>query len=326
MKRRKFIAGLASAAVWPVVGRGQQMRVPVIGFLGGGSQYDDANRVRAFRQGLSEMGYVEGKNVVIEYRWAEGNFDRFPSLAADLVRRRVTVITAPGSTNAALAAKAATTTIPIVFEVGVDPVRFGLVSSLNRPGGNVTGVTVLSVEVGQKKLELLRQLLPKATNIAVLVNPTSPLAETLIKDAQAAALILRLRLHILNASSERDIDMVFPTLGQLRADALMIGGDAFFTSRSEQLATLALRHAIPSVYQFREFVLSGGLMSYGTSIADAIRQVGIYAGRVLKGERPADLPVQQATKIELIINLNTAKALGLTVPETLLATADEVIQ
>ena len=315
MKRREFITLLGGAAIaWPLTARAQQPAMPVIGFLGGGSPDTDANRVRAFRQGLSETGYVEDKNVAIEYRWAEGQYDRFPALAAELVRRQVDVIAAFGGTASALPAKAATTSIPIVFSVAVDPVEFGLVDSLNRPGGNITGVTLLSVVLGPKLLELLHELVPTATVMALLVNPTSPLAETLLRDAQAAARTLGLQLHVLHASTERDFDSVFATLVQLRAGALVIGADAFFTNHSEQLAALALRHAVPAIYATREFAVAGGLISYGPSIADSWRLMGIYTGRILKGEKPADLPVQQVTKVELVINLKIAKALGITFP------------
>jgi putative ABC transport system substrate-binding protein len=305
----------------------QQRAIPVIGFLGAESPDPWASRTRAFHQGLSETGYVEGRNVVIEYRWAAGQNDRLPALAADLVRRRVSVIVTPASTPAALAAKAATTTVPIVFYVGGDPVELGLVASLNRPGANLTGVTTLASEVGPKRLELLRELLPTATMIAVLVNPTSPaLTERFVRDLQAAAPSFGLQLHILQASTERELDTAFATLAQLRAGGLVIANDSFFSARFEQLAALASRHALPTIFQFREFAAAGGLMGYGADFMEACRQVGVYAGRILKGEKPADLPAQQATKAELIINLKTAKALGLTVPTALLVRADEVIE
>jgi ABC-type uncharacterized transport system substrate-binding protein len=328
MKRREFITLLGgAAAAWPLAARAQQPAMPVIGFLGSASPDRWAGRMRAFHQGLSETGYAEGRNVAIEYRWAEGQNDRLGPLAAELVGRQVTVIVTPGSTPAALAAKAATTTIPIVFEVASDPVELGLVTSLARPGGNITGVTSLNAEVGPKRLELLHELVPTATVVGLLVNPTNPnLAELTTKNLHAAARSLGLKMHILHASADRDFDTVFATLNQLRAGALAIGTDPFFSSRLEQLATLTARHAVPTVYQFREFTAAGGLMSYGGSLTDTFRAAGVYTGRILKGDKPADLPVQRTTKVELFLNLRTAKVLGLEVPRTLIARADDVIE
>ena len=319
-RRREFITLFGGAAMWALAARAQQPAMPVIGFLGSASPDAWAGRLLAFRQGLSEIGYVDGKNVAIEYRWADSQNDRLPAMAADLVRRQVAVIATPGSTPAALAAQAATTTIPIVFSIGGDPVQFGLVASLNRPGGNLTGGTFLSIEVGPKRLELLHELVPMATVVGLLVNPTNPnLAEPTTKNLRAAAHTLGLQLHILNASTDRDFDTVFATLIQLQLGALVIGADPFFSSRLEQLA-------VSTVYQSREFTAAGGLMSYGASFTDTFRAAGVYTGRILKGDKPADLPVQQVVKVELIINLKTAKALGLTVPISLLGRADEVIE
>ena len=328
MKRRDFIAALGGAAVtWPLATHAQQPLMPVIGFLNGASADNYAQFDRAFRQGLTEAGFDEGRNVVIEYRWADGHYDRLPALMADLVRRQVAVIAAT-STPAALTAKAANTTIPIVFTTASDPVRIGLVTNLNRPGGNVTGATQLNMEVAPKRLELMRELLPTATAIAFLINPANPVvAESQLLEMQAAARILGFKLHVLRASSERDIDTVIATVAQLGAGELIIGaGDAFLNSRSQQLAALSLRHTVPAIYQGRDFATAGGLVSYGGSVADSYRLAGVYTGRILKGENPADLPVQQSTKVEMIINLKTAKMLGLTVPLPLLARADEVIE
>jgi putative ABC transport system substrate-binding protein len=300
--------------------------LPVIGFLNSSSPDGYAPMASAFRQGLKETGYVDGHNVAIEYRWAEGRNDRLPSFVADLVQRKVNVIAAT-TTAAALAAKAATTTIPIVFETTADPVQLGLVASLNRPGGNVTGVTQTNMEIAPKRLELLHELVPTASVMALLVNPTDPaLAESATKELQEAASILGLKLHVMQASTDRDFDAVFAKLIQLRAGGLVIGSDPFFTSRSQQLAKLTVDHAVPAVYQFREFAVAGGLLSYGAAITDAYRLAGNYTGRVLRGDKPADLPVQQATKVEMIINLKTAKALGLNVPNPLIGRADEVIE
>ena len=298
--------------------------MPVIGFLGTDTADLRRGQLHAFRKGLSEAGYEDGRNVTIEYRWAEGQYDRLSTLAVDLVERQVTIIVANGP--AAIAAKAATTTIPIVFVVGFDPVTLGLVPSLNRPGGNLTGVSNLNVELVPKRLELLHELVPTASIIAFLVNPTNPNAETLSKDARAAAQHLGLQLHVLHASAERDFDPAFATLAQLRAGALVIGSDGFFVGQSERLAALTARHAVPTVFQSREFAAAGGLMSYSASNTEAYRLMALYVGRILKGEKPADLPIQQSTKIDLVINLRTAKALGLTVPLIMQMTADEVIE
>ena len=325
MKRRVFMTLISGAAFARPLGARAQPGVPVVGFLGTRAPGDDPQLLTALRRGLNEAGYVEGRNVAIEYRFAENQYDRLPALAADLVRRQVAVIVANGP--AAQAAKAATATIPIVFTAGFDPVEVGLVASLNRPGGNITGATILDVGLGPKRLEVLHELVPKATIIAVLVNPTDPArAETTLRDLQAAAHALGLQLHVLHASTDRDFDAVFASVAQLRAGGLVIGGEPFFNSRSEQLGALTIRHAVPTIYQFRTFAAAGGLASYGASLTDSYRQVGLYTGRILNGEKPADLPVVLATKVELIINLKTAKALGLTVPLPLLGRADEVIE
>src|SRR6516164_571503 len=326
MKRREFITLLGGAAAWPVAAWAQQPAMLVIGFLDSKSPEGSAHLVAEFRRGLNGSAFIEGQNVAIEFRWAQNNYDQLPALAADLVRRRVDVIAATGG-PAALAAKAASATIPIVFRVAADPIAAGLVASLSRPGGNVTGVTSLNLEVGSKRLEFLHELVPTATIMAALVNPTNPTnAEILSRDLQATARLLGLQLHLLHASSDADIDAVFATLTELRAAGLVIGTDALFTSRDEKLAALGLRYRIPTIYQWREFVAGGGLMSYGGSFADSYRLAGVYTGRILKGAKPTDLPVVQPTKFEFIINLKTAKALGLDVPPTLLARADEVIE
>ncbi len=323
--RREFIAALGGAAVaWPFAAGAQQPGMPVVGFLRSTSAADSTQFVTAFHQGLKEAGFVEGQNVAIEYRWAENQLDRLPALVADLVRLPVAVIVV--NAPAAHVAKGATTTVPIVFVTGSDPVRDALVASLNRPGGNVTGVVFFSEVLGAKRLELLRQLVPKATTIGVLVNPNSPETEAERKDVQAAAQAIGQQLIILDVSSDHDIETAFATLAQRGAGALLVGSGPFLTSHREQLVALAARHALPATYSLREFVMAGGLMSYGTSITDAYRQVGIYTGRILKGEKPADLPVMQSTKFDFEINLKTAKTLGLTVPQSLLVAADELIE
>jgi len=326
MRRREFITLLGSAAAtWPLTARAQQPTMPVIGFLNGSSPAGYARMVAAFRQGLKETGYVEGQNVAIEYRWAEGDFDRLPALAADLVRRQVSVIAATSS-PANLVAKNATSTIPIVFTTGTDPVQFGLVTSLARPSGNVTGVTQLNVEIVAKRIELAHELVPTATAVALLVNPTDPIVDFEMKDSQAAALTLGLQLHVLRASTEAELDEAFTKFLQLRAGVLVIATDVFFNGHLERLAALATRHLVPAIYEYRQFVTAGGLISYGPELTDSYRLAGIYTGRILKGEKPADLPVQQATKVELIINLKTAKTLGLVIPPALLARAEEMIE
>jgi putative ABC transport system substrate-binding protein len=324
--RRGFLIGMGAAIAWPFAARAQQKAMPVIGFLGSGSPGPYAPFVAAFRQGLSEAGYVEGQNLTIEYRWAEGSYDRLPALAADLVGRKVDLIAASGGNVSALAAKNATATIPIVFATGGDPVGEGLVASLARPGGNVTGVTFMIAELTPKRLELLSELVPQAKAIVLLVNPNSPGTERMVHDAQEAARAKRVQLPILKASTEGEIDTAFASLVPLQAGGLVVGADPFFFSRRERLVSLASRGALPAIYQGREFADSGGLISYGASVAAVYRQVGVYAGKILKGAKPADLPVQQPTKFELVINLKTAKALGLTVPQTLLVRADEIIE
>jgi ABC-type uncharacterized transport system substrate-binding protein len=328
MRRREFIKAIAgSAAVtWPLGIRAQQAAMASIGFVNTNSPQSYARELSGFLKGLGQTGYTEGRNLAIEYRWAEGRNDRLPAMLADLVQRQVAVIAAT-STPAALAAKAATTTIPIVFETGGDPIRLGLVASLNQPGGNVTGVTQSNVEMAPKRLQLLHELVPAAHIIGLLVNPANPaLAETATKEVQAAALTLGLEVAILNASTERDFDAVFAKLVQLRAGGLVIGPEPFFISRSEQLAALTVRYAVPTAFEVREFAVAGGLLSYGADIREAYRLAGNYTGRVLKGEKPADMPVQQATKVEMCINLKTAKALGLDIHNTLIGRADEVIE
>jgi putative ABC transport system substrate-binding protein len=327
MKRREFIALLGGAAAWPLAARAQQQPMPVIGFLNHGSPEPSAHLVAAFRKGLSESGYVEGHNVAIEYRWGHNNSERMPELAADLVRRRVAVIATPISTSGSLAAKAATTTIPIVFGMGGDPVHAGLVTSFNRPGGNVTGVGILNWELGAKRLGLLHELLPAAAPIAVLINDATPVVvEPYVKEVQAAAAAVGRPIEIFSAATNRDIDAAFMSLVQKRAASLLIPPDSLFFARRVHLVGLALRHAVPTLYPWREAVEIGGLMSYGASFPDGYRQVGIYTGRILKGEKPGDLPVLRASKFELVINLQTAKTLSLDVAPTLLGSADEVIE
>jgi putative tryptophan/tyrosine transport system substrate-binding protein len=324
MRRREFFAGLGSAAAWPVVARAQQGTVPVIGYL---SPQDDTSKYETvpFLRGLKETGYVEGQNVAVEYRYAENRLGRVPTLAADLVRLRVAVIQASG-TPAALAAKAATTTIPIVFVVGADPVALGLGTSLNRPGANLTGIAILSAELAPKRLQLLRQLIPNAAVFGVLADPEWPATQSIVADLLAAARRLDLQLFVVNARTDSVLEMAFATFSQRNVGAVLIIDSPFYALRMQQLAALAARHALPTIFPWREFALAGGLMSYGSSLDYGFHQAGIYTGRILKGEKPADLPVVQASKLELVINLKTAKTLGLTIPETLLATADEVIQ
>ena len=328
MKRREFITLLGGAAVaWPLAARAQQPAMPVIGILEAGGAELNPGNATAFRKGLSETGYTEGQTVAIEYRWAEGQYERLPELAAELVRRRAAVIVTPFSVAATLAARAATTTVPIVFSTGADPVETGLVASLNRPGGNVTGAVTMNAELAAKRFGLLQELLPTATRFAVLVNPTTArVAKAVTADVQAAASVTGRQVEVLTASTSREIDTAFATVVQKRIDTLLHSPDLFFTTRRAQIIVLAARHAVPVIYANREDAVAGGLMSYGSSMADVSRQLGIYAGRTLKGEKPADMPVLRATKFEFVINLQTAKTIGITVPPTLLARADEVFE
>jgi len=325
-RRREFITLLGGAAAWPLAARAQQGAIPVIGFLSSRSPGESAGLVLAFRQGLQEAGFVEGQNAFVAFRWAEGHYDRLPALAADLVGRHVTLIVAQGGDPPVLAAKSATTTIPVVFTISSDPVKLGIVGSLNRPGGNITGFWPYTSLLGTKRLELMRQLLPANASIAVLVNPDNPNADLDVTELQNAARTLGQSITFVRARSESEIDAVFATLGEWRAAALLINTDPFFLARRDQFVSLAARNRMPAIYAQREFVAAGGLISYGASLADAYRQVGIYAGRILKGEKPADLPIVQPTKFEMAINLKTAKALGLDIPPTVLAIADEVIE
>ena len=326
MKRREFITLLGGAAAWPLAARAQQPTMPVIGFLSSRSPAESADSVTAFRQGLREAGFIEGQNLLIAFRWAEGRYDRLRELAADLVGLRVAILFAAGGSPSALAAKAATSTIPIVFSASNDPVSLGLVSSLSRPGGNITGMSAFNSELGPKRLELLKELVPTATTIAYLANPTNPIAEAELKAALAMASALSIQLHVLNASTDHELDAAFTAFDKLHAGGLVVAGEPFFDSKRDRLVSLTARHAIAACYAWREYVASGGLMSYGTSLMGSYRQAGIYAGRILKGELPADLPAMQSVKFEFVINLKTAKTLGLEISPTLSARADEVIE
>ena len=327
MKRREFITLVGGGAVWPLAARAQHSEMPVIGLIDSDAPETHTNLLRAFRQGLKETGYVEGRDVGIEYRWSDGQYDRLPQLAADLVRRQVTVITTIDGSSSALAAKAATSTIPVVFRIGADPVALGLVGSLNRPGANITGTTARTLEAGKKWLQLLQETVPSVTEFAVLTNPTSPnLAEVQTKDLQAAARNLNLRIHLLNASTEHEFETVFAKITELHAGGLVITSDSFFFAHIDKLAALAAQNKVPAIFGFREFPAAGGLMSYGSDLADEHRTIGGYVGRILKGEKPGDLPVQQSIKVQLVLNLRAANALGITLPQTLHVAADEVIE
>jgi len=326
LRRRQFITLLGIAAAWPLAARAQQSAMPVIGFLSGRSPGESESVEAAFRQGLKESGYAEGQNVHIAFRWAEGRYDRLPALVASLVDIRVAVIAAAGGQAVPLAAKAATSTIPIVFVSGEDPVKHGLVASLNRPGGSATGVSMFLSEMEAKRLALLHELVPTATMIGVIVNPSSPSIDTQLREINSAARALGRQIQIVNATNERELDAAFASLAQSKAGALVIAANAYFTSRRDQIVALAAQRAIPAIYDQREFPMAGGLVSYGTNLSDSYRLMGVYTGKILKGEKPTDLPVQQSTKFELVINLKAAKAIGLDVPPTLLARADEVIE
>ncbi len=327
MRRREFITHLGGvAASWPLAVRAQQPAIPVVGFVSARSPSESVDVVAAFRRGLRQTGFVEGQNLSIAFRWAEGRYDRLPTLAAELLGLRPAVIFAAGGPPSALAAKKATSTVPVIFVAGVDPVQLGLIASLNHPGGNVTGIHMFSAALEPKKLELLHELVPKARVICALVNPTNPSAAIVSKDLEAAARAMGLQLHIIHASTEQDLDAVFANWAKLRADGLVVTSEAFFDSQRERIVALSSQHSVAGIYPWREYVVAGGLMSYGSNLPDSYRQAGIYAARILNGEKPADLPVTQPTKFELVLNLKTAKALGLTIPPTTLATADEVIE